>query len=113
MALAVGVGGGGAIARHAVGERLAALALDTLAVNVVGSFLLGVVLTAPVGGAVEQAAGAGFCGAFTTFSSFAVETVWLAEEGRHRDAAVVAVGTLALAVPAVRVGLALGGVVSG
>ena len=109
-ALAVGLGGSaGALARYAVGERIERRALDTLLVNVAGSLLLGVVLGAPVGGAVRPAAGAGFCGAFTTFSSFAVETIRLAEDGRGTAAAVAnAAGMLALALPAALLGTALG-----
>jgi CrcB protein len=113
-ALAVGVGGAtGALARYAVGEALERRALDTLVVNVLGSLLLGVVLGAPLGGTVRLAAGAGFCGAFTTFSSFAVETVRLAEEGRGRAAAANAAVTLALALPATFLGTVLGSVAGG
>lgn len=109
-ALAVGVGGSaGALARYAVGLALERRALDTLAVNVIGSFLLGVVLGAGVGGPSYLAAAVGFCGAFTTFSSFAVETVRLAEDGETVVAVGSAVGTLALALVAVFVGAALGG----
>jgi CrcB protein len=104
-ALAVGVG---AVARYAVGQTLERRAADTFAVNVLGSLLLGVVLASPVGGPARLAAGAGFCGAFTTFSSFAVETVRLFEEGCRRAAAVNAAGTLAAALLAVVVGTAIG-----
>ena len=113
-ALVVGVGGvGGAVARHAVGKRLRTRVLDTVVVNVVGSFLLGLVLSAPVADPTRLAAGAGFCGAFTTFSSFAVDTVRLAEDGRRARAGWVAVGTLALAVVAVLLGLRVGGSIPG
>ena len=108
-ALAVGIGGSvGAVARYVVGHALGRRAVDTFAVNVLGSLLLGVVLASPVGGPARLAAGAGFCGAFTTFSSFAVETVRLFEEGRRRVAAVNAAGTLAAALLAVAVGTAIG-----
>ena len=108
-ALAVGVGGSvGAVARYAVGQALGRRAVDTFAVNVLGSLLLGVVLASSVGGPARLAAGAGFCGAFTTFSSFAVETVRLFEEGRRRAASVNAAGTLVAALLAVAVGTAIG-----
>lgn len=62
----------------------------TLGVNLVGSLLLGVVLgrsSAPGRGhEVALLMGTGFCGAFTTFSTFAVESVRLLEEGRGRYA---------------------------
>ena len=109
-ALAVGVGGSaGALARYAVGDWIERRALDTLAVNVLGSFLLGVVLGIGIGGSLYLAAAVGFCGAFTTFSSFAVETVRLAEDGETVVAAGNALGTLALALVAVFVGTGLGG----
>ena len=98
--LLVGFGGVlGALSRFAVGSWIADRQRDTLAVNVLGSFALGA-LTA---GLAQNAAlltlfGTGFCGAFTTFSSFAVETVELYESGaRSRavaNAAVNLVGAL-------------------
>ncbi|PSP39246.1 camphor resistance protein CrcB [Halobacteriales archaeon QH_7_65_31] len=104
--LYVGLGGAvGATSRYLVGERVERTRLDTLVVNVVGSFLLGFVLAAPLDGSVVTLLGTGFCGAFTTFSSFAFETVRLAEDGFGRAAAVNAVGTFALAV----VGVVAGG----
>lgn len=103
--LFVGLGGAvGAVARHLVSERVERATLDTLLVNVLGSLLLGAVLAAPVGSDVELAAGVGFCGAFTTFSSFAFETVRLAEEGFVRAAARNAVGTLLFALAGVWIG---------
>lgn len=59
----------------------------TLAVNVAGSFLYGLlfaVLTQylPHGGTLRVALLAGFLGGFTTFSSFSFETVRLFQEGQ-------------------------------
>jgi len=109
-ALAVGLGGSaGAVARYAVGRAIERRALDTLAVNVGGSLLLGLVVGAGVGGPLRLAAAVGFCGAFTTFSSFAVRTVRLAEDEGAAAAVANAAGTLLLALLAVRVGLAVGG----
>ncbi len=107
--LLVGLGGVlGAVARHLVAAAVERDQWDTLAVNVIGSFLLGALVAAPAGESLLLAAGTGFCGAFTTFSSFAVDTVRLAETGQARRAAVNAVGTLAVALLAVALGGAVG-----
>lgn len=89
----VGVGGAvGALARHWVFQRLSwdSFPVATLAVNVLGSFLLGLVTFANPGPATAQFVGTGICGAFTTFSTFSVETVQLLERGDRRPAAIAA-----------------------
>ncbi len=107
-ALAVGIGGGlGAVSRYAVGTVVGRRGLDTLLVNAGGSFLFGVVLSAELGSTAALALGVGFCGAFTTFSSFAVETVRFAEE-EPAVALANAVGTLVVALLAVIAGGAVG-----
>jgi CrcB protein len=108
--LLVGIGGvGGAISRHLVGERIESGTGDTLAVNVMGSFLLGALLAVPVGDTLVALFGTGFCGAFTTFSSFAFETVRLAETGERRRALANAALNLVGAVLAVFAGATLAG----
>lgn len=108
--LLVGLGGvAGAVARHVVGSYVEGDNLDTLAVNVLGSFLLGAIVAAPSVGPLDPvtlAVGTGFCGAFTTFSSFAFETVRLVETGHPRRAVANALGTLAAALLAVGLGAA-------
>lgn len=109
-ALAVGLGGAaGAVARYAVGQAIEERGVDTLAVNVLGSFAIGVLLASGISETALLAGAVGFCGAFTTFSSFAVETVRLAEEGDSALAVGNAVGTLLLALLAVLAGTFLGG----
>lgn len=96
----VGVGGTlGALARHLLGERIDARTRDTLAVNVAGSLALGALVTLPISESALLLAGTGFCGAFTTFSTFAFETMRLYETDGSgtaaRNAAVTLVGSLA------------------
>lgn len=58
-------------------------AWGTLAVNVVGSALLGVVLgVAATPPAVVALVGTGFCGTLTTFSTFGADVVRLVEDRR-------------------------------
>lgn len=101
----VGVGGAiGALGRYAVTRSLPAEAfpLGTLAVNVLGSFLLGLLTFAGAGEGLLLFVGVGACGSFTTFSSFSVETVRLYERGHPWRGAANAAGTLLAA------GLAVG-----
>ena len=80
----------------------------TMAVNAVGSLVLGVLAGAAASGVlpgwVLTLAGTGFCGALTTFSTFSYETVRLAENGRWRSAALNVLGSLAVGSAAVSLG---------
>ena len=57
----------------------------TITINAAGSFILGILtgltLEHRLSPTAEIVLGTGLCGAFTTFSTFAFETVRLAEEG--------------------------------
>ena len=100
----VGTGGAiGAILRHWVylsvaGDRFP---WPTLAVNTVGSFVFALVVFAGAAESVVQLVGIGICGAFTTFSTFSVETVQLWERGDRWVAVANAVGNLVLSLSAV------------
>lgn len=74
-------------------ERLRVVALGTLVVNLVGSFVLGALTGAAVTGDALALLGTGFCGGLTTYSAFAVQTV---ERGRWGAAyaAVTVLGAL-------------------
>ncbi|MFB6150598.1 MAG: CrcB family protein [Haloarculaceae archaeon] len=109
-AVLVGAGGVfGALARHLVGDLVETERRDTLAVNAAGSLLLGALAATPVDGSVALALGTGFCGAFTTFSTFAFETVRLFETGRRRRALANATANLVAALVAVALGTAVAG----
>lgn len=64
--------------------------LGTLTINVSGSVLLGFVLAAAslgrAGPQVVALVGTGFCGGFTTFSTFGYETIRLVEDGSTAEA---------------------------
>lgn len=81
----------------------------TLGVNVLGAFALGVVVGAvPAGHGARLLVGTGVCGGFTTFSTFAVEAVALAEGGAGGRAAGYALGSVGLGIVAAAAGVAVG-----
>ena len=61
--------------------------LGTFAVNVAGSFCLGLLVGLGVGGDALLLAGTALLGSFTTFSTWMLETGRLAEDGEGRLAA--------------------------
>lgn len=87
----------------------------TLAVNILGSFLIGLyaTLTEPGGRllaspAARQFVLAGFCGGFTTFSIFSLETLFLIEDRAFALAAVNIFVSLVLWLTAVWIGYRVG-----
>ena len=112
----VGLGGAvGTAARSLVSERLAPVAgipVGILAVNVVGAFVLGLLLerllrAGPDTGRrrdLRLLLGTGFLGGFTTYSALATDTVALLGEHALRAAA-YALGTLLLGLAAAVLGL--------
>ncbi|WP_345779389.1 fluoride efflux transporter CrcB [Natrinema sp. SYSU A 869] len=103
-ALLVGLGGAvGALARYAVSSLVEEerFPLSTFLVNVVGSFLLGLVSFAGAGESLALFVGVGMCGAFTTFSTFSVDTVRLVEDGRVWTALVYSFGNAAVSIAAI------------
>jgi len=87
--------------------------LGTLVVNISGSFLLGFILRIATGAAVispDVRAGItiGFCGAFTTMSTFSYESVTLLNDGDYLRAALYMTATILGCVAAVMTGAALG-----
>jgi fluoride exporter len=86
--------------------------LGTLAINLAGSFVLGFVIRFATGSTVvspEMRAGLtiGFCGAFTTMSTFSYESVRLLGDGEYGWAALYMGGTIAGCLAAVIAGTAL------
>lgn len=83
----------------------------TLVINATGSFVLGTLtglaLYHGFPKTPKAVLGTGFCGAYTTFSTFSYETVRLFEEGARNEAVRNALGTLLVCGVAAAAGLAL------
>lgn len=80
---------------------------DVLA-NVLGSLILGVLVGLPYRPRVQALVGIGFCGSFTTFSSWMVNSVDLIHQGRPM-ASIGLIGlTLGLGIGAAALGLLVG-----
>ena len=81
-------------------RRETAFPLGTWIINISGSLLLGVILGAAAFGPGSRElvalAGPGFCGGFTTYSTFGYETVRLAEDGSYLEAGMNVVSSLAV-----------------
>jgi fluoride exporter len=107
------LGGVGALARFGltllVADRLHPhLPVGTLAVNLSGSFLLGLMAGAAVEGDARLILGVGLLGAYTTFSAWMVETQRIEEAGRRRIAVANVVLSIVLGLSAVAIGHAIG-----
>jgi CrcB protein len=80
----------------------------TFSINVLGSLLLGLLLGARVPSELALLLGTGFCGGFTTFSTFGFETVRLAEDRSDAQAVLNVVASLAAGLAAAFAGWYLG-----
>lgn len=91
--------------RHAVG-----FPFGTLTVNLVASFILGLLtgLTPVLPAALVAAAGTGLCGALSTYSTFSYETFALLENRARRAAVANLVGSVLLGLLAAGLGLLAG-----
>ena len=118
--LAVGPAGAlGAVARFAVDRAVVArtggsvIPLGTLTVNVAGAFLLGALAGGGVDGAALLLLGGGFLGAFTTFSTWMLDTHRTAANAGIRVAAANLAAGIVLGVVAAGGGWWLGALLSG
>jgi CrcB protein len=108
----------GALARFAVhglvqSRTASRFPFGIFVVNMVGSFMLGIVVGLVVAQGVDPdlrvVVGTGFIGAYTTFSTFSYDTVGLWESGATRAALVNALGSVGLGLVAATAGLAITG----
>lgn len=83
----------------------------TFVINATGAFMLGLISGLALFHGLGQTAlaviGIGFCGSYTTFSTFSYETVRLVEEGAFTSAVSNVAGSLLVGLLAAGVGLAL------
>ena len=109
-------GAAGAVVRYQLDRAVAdrgrgAFPWGTLVINLTGSLLLGVITGLALHHGLPSSGkivlGTGFCGAYTTFSTFSFETVRLLEEGAAAEAFRNAAGTLVGCAAAAAVGLAV------
>ncbi|MBX7114173.1 MAG: fluoride efflux transporter CrcB [Myxococcaceae bacterium] len=109
-----GLGSGARYAAALLGARWNATAFPyaTLAVNIVGAFLISVVMGLTLRGeAISSEAklffATGILGGFTTFSSFSFETVTLAQRGQWAAAALYVTLSLLCGLGATALGMVL------
>jgi CrcB protein len=115
-AIAVGAAAGGVSRFYlasAIQQRMgAAFPWGTLAINLTGSLLIGFILryalaTPAVSLEVRAMLTTGFCGGYTTFSTYSYETAVLLEEGQFGRAAAYSLASVLLAVLATFAGFML------
>ncbi len=106
----------GALARYAItyisseATQHSGFPIGTLIVNIVGSFLVGWILTWTIDHSHDRwrlFAATGFCGAFTTFSAFAFESMAYWRDGKMMLFALNVAANNALCCIAVAAGVAL------
>jgi CrcB protein len=113
----VGLGGMlGALARHGIGIGTVKLfqsdlPIGTFVANVIGCFLIGVLIGSDVGEAqpkLKLMFGVGFLGSLTTFSTFSAETIQQASQGNWSIAGGNLLANLLIGFGAVMFGMAIG-----
>jgi fluoride exporter len=108
-----GLGGLGAVARYGVSAAVARRAghwfpWGTLAVNLSGTVVLGLVTGLALRGDALTLVGGGLLGSYTTFSTWMLDSEGLVAGGRARALAANLAGSLLLGLAAVALGRALG-----
>ncbi|HEY5087216.1 MAG TPA: fluoride efflux transporter CrcB, partial [Gemmatimonadaceae bacterium] len=114
--VAVGSAFGG-VSRYVVGAAIQqrfglAFPMGTLLINITGSFLIGFILRLALGGTQMSPETrifltTGFCGGFTTFSTFSYDTATLIEGGQYRRAGTYVVLSVVVSIIATFAGFAL------
>ncbi|MGM7702739.1 fluoride efflux transporter CrcB [Pseudalkalibacillus sp. Hm43] len=113
----IGLGGSvGAAARYLIGQFLHKKNPNhwvngTWVVNIAGSLLLGVLASLYWTESIPEWSwmlfGTGFCGAFTTFSTFSVDVLTMIQENHGRQAIIYVVTSVMLGISAATLGFLL------
>jgi CrcB protein len=116
VALGSAVGGASRFALSTFVQQRASSAFPfgTLIVNVTGSLILGFVLRYALGSPsvsaeVRALLTTGFCGGYTTFSTFSYESIALIEDGDYRRAAIYIALSVVVSLIATFLGIAAAG----
>ena len=113
-ALLVALGGAvGSVGRYWTGILFAgAFGLDfplgTLVINILGSFVIGLADVAAGGSAIRLLIIVGFCGGYTTFSSFSLQTLELIRAGHPVAASINVLLSVAICLAATVAGASVG-----
>lgn len=111
MLLVALAGAGGVLLRYGISSSFHGDALPwaTVAINVAGSFLLGLVVVAHwASPETRTTLGVGFLGGFTTFSTFSVQAFLDAESGAPGRALLYVASSVVLGIAAAAAGYYLG-----
>jgi len=114
VVIAVGIlGGAGAVARFVVDNLVSRRAgrsfpFGILAVNLSGTFVLGILVGAALHGEAYRLVGGGLIGAYTTFSTWVFDSERLRDEGRPRQAALNLGASLLIGLAAIWLGRTVG-----
>ena len=113
--MTVGFGGAaGSIVRYLLsggilaGQTLLGFPAGTFTVNAAGSLLIGILLEASVSETLGWLLIVGFCGGFTTFSTFSADTVRLLRAGCYNAAAVYVALSVAVCIVFAALGMWVG-----
>lgn len=111
--LLVGLGGGiGSMLRYLIGLGCGLLHwaswISTLSVNALGSFLIGIFLSACGSGDWKLLLVVGLCGGFTTYSTFSAQSLDMLRSGNFLGASGYILGMLLLCLLCVWAGSCLG-----
>jgi CrcB protein len=114
--IAVGSAAGG-VSRYVIGSAVqqrfgVSFPVGTLLVNITGSLLLGFIMRLALGGTqispeTRIFLTTGFCGGYTTFSTFSYDTAVMFESGQYRRAMLYVTLSVVLSVIATFAGFAL------